>query len=134
MYAFEGCDNFPYWAIDNTYGITYTWDIMITVSATDAREKLYDLIEEVARSGKKIGITNKGETKAVLISPEELDSWIATAETLSDPELMESIRQGDRDLKEGRYSSLEEVEKELGLGDNNKNVSSKSFKKGDKRS
>lgn len=107
---------------------------MITVSATDAREKLYDLIEEVARSGKKIGITNKGETKAVLISPEELDSWIATAETLSDPELMESIRQGDKDLKAGRYSSLEEVEKELGLGDNTKDVSSKSSKSSHKRS
>lgn len=107
---------------------------MITISATDAREKLYDLIEEVARSGKRIGITNKGETKVVLVSPEELDAWQVTAETLADKELMKVIKEGDKDLKAGRYSSLEEVEKELGLLDNKGDVSSKPSKSGKKRS
>lgn len=106
---------------------------MQTISATDARQNFYDLLEEVA-AGKKIAITNKGETKAVLISQEELDSWIVTAETLSDPELMKAIRAGDKDMKAGRYTSLEEVEKELGLVDNEKDVSSKSSKPGKKRS
>ncbi|KKS12895.1 hypothetical protein A2617_00015 [Candidatus Daviesbacteria bacterium RIFOXYD1_FULL_41_10] len=106
---------------------------MITISATDARNNLYDLIEEVARSGKRIGITNKGETKVVLISPEELDAWQATAETLADKELMKAIRESDRDIKAGRYSSLEEVEKELGLSDNDKDVSSKFAEQGKKR-
>ncbi|MBU1031516.1 type II toxin-antitoxin system Phd/YefM family antitoxin [Patescibacteria group bacterium] len=107
---------------------------MITVSATDAREKLYDLIEEVARSGKRIGITNKGETKVVLVSPEELDAWQVTAETLADKELMKAIKEGDSDFRAGRYSSLEEVEKELGLLDNKGDVPSKPFKSGKKRS
>lgn len=106
---------------------------MITVSATRARNNLYDLIEEVSRSGKSIGITNKGETKAVLVNPEELRAWEVTMETLSDPELMEAIREGDKDIKAGRVYSLEEVEKELGLADNRKDVSGKSIKFSKKR-
>lgn len=106
---------------------------MTTVSATQAREKLYDLIEEVSRSGKSIGITNKGETKAVLVNPEELRAWEVTMETLSDPELMKAIREGDEDIKAGRVYSLEDVEKELGLADNKEDVSSKSVKFSKKR-
>lgn len=106
---------------------------MTTVSATHARDNLYDLIEEVARSGKSIGITNKGETKAVLVNPEELRAWEVTMETLSDPELMKAIREGDKDIKTGRVYSLEEVEKELGLADNEKDVPSKSAKFSKKR-
>lgn len=102
---------------------------MTTVSATTAREKLYDLIEEVARSGKKIGITNKGETKAILVNPEEIDALIATIETLSDPELMTAIKRGEKDIKAGRYYNWEEVKKELSL-----DVSGKAIKSNKKKS
>lgn len=102
--------------IDKAYGKTYNIN-MTTVSATYARSNLYDLIEEVSSSGKRVGITNKGETKAVLISQDELDSWLVTMETVSDPELMKAIRRGDRAIRAGKYTSLEEVAKELGLLD-----------------
>ena len=102
---------------------------MTTVSATIAREKLYDLIEEVAQSGKKIGITNKGETKAVLISPEELDAWTATIETLQDPEMVKVIYEGDKDIKAGRIYNWKDVKKTLGL-----DASDKTFKPGKKKS
>jgi len=85
---------------------------MITVSATTARNTLYDLLEE-ASSGKKIAITNKGETKAVLISAEELASWEATMEVMSDPKLVKSIKRGLDDIKHGRITPWEEVKKEL---------------------
>ena len=84
---------------------------MMTVSATTARANLYDLIDEVAASGKLVGITKKGETKAVLVSQEEWDAMMVTLETLSDPELMKQIRQSDKDMKAGRYVTLEELEK-----------------------
>ena len=85
---------------------------MITVSATTARNTLYDLLEE-ASSGKKIAITNKGETKAVLISAEELASWEATIDVMSDPELVKSIKRGLNDIKHGRVVPWEDVKKEL---------------------
>lgn len=87
---------------------------MITVSATTARNTLYDLLEE-ASSGKKIAITNKGETKAVLISAEELASWEATMEVISDKKLVMGIKKGLEDIKKGRIVSWEEVKRKAGL-------------------
>lgn len=87
---------------------------MITVSATTARNILYDLLEK-ASSGKKIAITNRGETKAVLISAEELASWEATLDVMSDSKLVKSIRRGLDDIKHGRVTPWEEVKKELNI-------------------
>lgn len=90
---------------------------MTTVSATQARANLYDLIDKVAISGKSVGITKKGETRAVLINPDELSGMIATIETLSDPELMAQIKESEEDIKAGRVYDWEDIKKELGLGD-----------------
>lgn len=88
---------------------------MITISVTNARSKLYDLIEEVSSSGKRVGITNKGETKAILIGAEELASWEATMDVMSDPKLMKSIKRGEEDIKTGRVISWEELKKKAGI-------------------
>ena len=88
---------------------------MTTISATTARTRLYDLIDEVAASGKRIGITKKGETKAVLISSDELASWEATMDVMSDTELVKGIKKGMEDIKKGRIISWEEVKRKAGL-------------------
>lgn len=88
---------------------------MTTVSATTARAHFYDLIDQVALSGKRVGITKKGESRVVLISQDDLDSLEATLDVMSDPELMEAIRQGDEDIKAGRVRDWEDIKKELGL-------------------
>ncbi len=88
---------------------------MTTVSATTACAKLYELIDEVSLSGKRIGITKKGETKAILISAEEYESWQETNEILADKALMRAIRQGEKDIKEGKVRDWEDVKKELGI-------------------
>lgn len=101
---------------------------MNTVSVTQARSNLYDLIDEVATSGKMVGITNKGETKAVLVSEEEWNAMKVTLETLSDSELMEQLKESEKDIKAGRIYDWEDVKKELGL-----DVSNKTNKEGKKR-
>lgn len=88
---------------------------MNTISVTNARANLYDLIEEVSASGKAVAITNKGETKAVLVSPEELASWEATMDVMSDPELVKGIKKGMEDIKKGRVISWEDLKKKAGL-------------------
>ena len=88
---------------------------MTTVSATTARAHFYDLIDEVAISGKRVGITNKGETKAILISPEEVASWEATLDVMSDSKLVRGIKKGMDDIKKGRVVPWEEVKKKAGL-------------------
>jgi len=66
---------------------------MSTFKATDARAKLYRLIDEAAASHEPIFITGK-RANAVLISE---DDWRAVQETLyllSIPGMRESIREG----------------------------------------
>ena len=66
---------------------------MPTVTATEARAKLYRLIDQAASSHEPIVITGK-RANAVLISE---DDWRAVQETLyllSIPGMRESIREG----------------------------------------
>ena len=103
---------------------------MTTISATQARAHLYDLIDQVALSGKRIGITEKGETNVVLISQDDLDSLEATLDVMSDPELMDQIRESDKDIEAGRVHDWEDVKRELHL---EKYVSDKTVQSGKKR-
>lgn len=80
-----------------------------TISATDARAKLYDLLEEVEKLSKRIVITSHGKTKAVLVNADELESLEETLEVLKDKRAMKSIEQSKRDIKAGRLYSFEEV-------------------------
>lgn len=66
---------------------------MDTISASDARARLYNLIDETAASHTPVTITGK-RNQAVLISAED---WSAIQETLyllSIPGMRESIRAG----------------------------------------
>ena len=60
--------------LDKTYGKAYGHS-MKTVSATYARAHFYDLIDEVSKAGTRVGITKKGEIKAVLVGAREYESW-----------------------------------------------------------
>jgi prevent-host-death family protein len=78
---------------------------MATFTATEARKRLYALVDDVAESHDPIQIVGK-RNSAVLISEED---WRAIQETLylsSIPEMRESIR-------EGLKTPVEECEEEL---------------------
>ena len=78
---------------------------MSTITATEARKRLYTLVDDVAESHDPIQIVGKRNT-AVLVSEED---WRAIQETLylsSIPEMRESIR-------EGLKTPVEECEEEL---------------------
>jgi prevent-host-death family protein len=66
---------------------------MTTISITEARAKLYKLVDQASAEGEPILITGK-RNNAVLISE---DDWRAVQETLyllSIPGMRESIREG----------------------------------------
>lgn len=56
-----------------------------------------------------------GEHKAhwITISSDEYESMKSTLEVLSDPELLEQIKESEEDYKAGRYKKLEDLIKEL---------------------
>lgn len=80
-----------------------------TISATDARAKLYDLLEEVDKLSKRVIITSHGKTKAVLVNAEELDGLEETLEILKDKAAMASIERSKKDIKAGRIYSFKQV-------------------------
>jgi len=78
---------------------------MTTLNATEARSKLYNLIDEASETHKPIVITGK-RGNAVLLAEEDWNSINETLFLLSVPGMRESI-------KEGMDASLEECSREL---------------------
>lgn len=66
---------------------------MTSLNATEARAKLYRLIDEVARSHEPIVITGR-RANAVLLSEDDWRSIQETLHFLSIPGMRESIRDG----------------------------------------
>ncbi len=78
---------------------------MTTLNATEARSKLYKLIDEAAQSHSPVVITGR-RGNAVLIAEED---WNAINETL----YLLSIQGMRESIREGMESSLDNCEKEL---------------------
>jgi len=94
--------------IDIAYGITYfhhRGENMTILNVTEARSKLYNLIDETAITHQPITIKGK-RSNAVLISEEDWNAITETLYLLSVPSMRESIKNG---LKE----SIESCSKEL---------------------
>jgi len=78
---------------------------MTILNATEARSKLYTLIDETTETHQPIVITGK-RGNAVLVSEEDWNSIAETLHLLSVPGMRES-------LKEGMKEDLSECSKEL---------------------
>ena len=86
-----------------------------TLSTSEARTKLYSIVEQVGKHGRSFTLTKGGKPMAVLVNPGEIESWLETIEVLSDRNLMKQLKESAEDTKAGRVYSLEEVKKSLGL-------------------
>ncbi|HXV64219.1 MAG TPA: type II toxin-antitoxin system Phd/YefM family antitoxin [Vicinamibacteria bacterium] len=83
---------------------------MKTLPLSEAKARLSQLIEEVASRDEVITITRNGRPAAVLLSPDEFESWKETIAVRSDAALMSEIRRGLQSLKRGgKLYSLEEL-------------------------
>ncbi len=103
-----------------------------TLPITKARQELTSLVENARKKLDEYVITVNGLPAAVIISAEEYESWKETLEIMSDPGLMEAIREGEKDIEEGRFYDWEDVKKELGL-EGKKHVQAKTHAKSKKR-
>lgn len=86
-----------------------------TLTASEARANLYDLLDEVRTYLKRFTITHRGKPDVVVMPAEDVVAMEETIEILSDKGLMRQIQQAKRDFAAGRYSTLEEAEQKLGL-------------------
>jgi antitoxin YefM len=83
---------------------------MKTLSLSEAKMKLSELIERVHSTDEEVVITKNGRPAAVLISPDEFESWKETIAIKSDSDLMTEIRKGIQALKkDSRLYTLQEL-------------------------
>ena len=83
---------------------------MKTLPLAEAKAKLSRLVDQVAATDEEILITRNGRPAAVLVSPDEYESWKETRAIQADPQLMAEIRRGLRQLRKGgKIYTLEEL-------------------------
>lgn len=72
---------------------------METLSLSEAKMKLSELIEKVQATDAEVVITKNGRPAAVLVSPDEFEGWRETFAIKSDEDLMTEIKKGISALK-----------------------------------
>ncbi len=84
---------------------------MNTIPVSEAKMKLSALVDSVKETDVEVVITKNGRPVAVLVSPDEFESWRETMRIRFDTDLMKEIRSGLESLKKGKASlyTLEEL-------------------------
>ncbi len=83
---------------------------MKTLSLSEAKMKLSELVENVYSTDEEVVITKNGRPSAVLVSPDEFDSWKETIRIKADADLMKEIKEGLTLLKKkSKLYTLEEL-------------------------
>ena len=83
---------------------------MKVLPLSEVKMKLSQLVEEVSSRDEEITITRNGKPVAVLVSPDEFDSWKETLAIRADAEFMAEIRRGLEDIRKKRkLYTLEEL-------------------------
>ena len=79
------------------------------ISTRKLRENLAGVIKDVKSSFDRYIISRRGEPEAVLMSVDDYEGWLETIEIMSDKKLMNDIRLAEKDIKEGKFYTFEEV-------------------------
>jgi antitoxin YefM len=84
---------------------------MKTLPLSEVKMKLSALVDEVEATDEEVVITRNGRPAAILMSPDEYESWKETIAVKSQPELMNEIRNGVQQLKDKkvRLYTIEEL-------------------------
>ena len=84
---------------------------MKILSLSEAKIKLSALVDQVHNSDQEVVITKNGRPVAVMVSPDEFESWKETVVIQANESLMNEVRAGLEQLKRrrARLYTLEEL-------------------------
>ncbi len=83
---------------------------MKVLPLSEVKMKLSQLVAEVSSLDEEIMITRNGKPVAIIVSPDEFDSWKETLAIRADTELMAEICRGLADIRKKRkLYTLEEL-------------------------
>jgi antitoxin YefM len=86
---------------------------METIPITEAKARIAELADRVARQHDHFTITRNGRADVMLISVAEYESMQETLDLLADDEALADLRQSREDFAAGDTFSLDEVRAEL---------------------
>lgn len=86
---------------------------METIPITEAKARIAELADRVAREHDHFTITRNGRADVMLISVAEYESMRETLDLLSDDEALVDLRQSREDFDAGDTFSMDEVRTEL---------------------
>jgi antitoxin YefM len=86
-----------------------------SIPITEARNRFTELPEELAkdRGQSALAVTRRGKPVLAVLPWELYESLVETLEILGDEELLAAFRQSVKDIRKGKISSLEAVERRL---------------------
>lgn len=79
---------------------------MKTLPLSEAKAQLSKLVAGIEKNSQEIIITKNGKPAAVLVSPDDFESYRETCEILANPELMRDIIKGIKDIKAGKAKTM----------------------------
>jgi antitoxin YefM len=80
-----------------------------TLTVTDAKARLSELVASVAETHEHVDITRNGEPAAVLMSYAELSALYETIAIMSDPGAVADIRDGETDIALGHTTPADDL-------------------------
>ncbi|MDP1625354.1 MAG: type II toxin-antitoxin system Phd/YefM family antitoxin [bacterium] len=79
-------------------------NVKTTISTTEARKRLFDIVDEVSSPAVVYTLTERGRPKAVIMSAEEYESWVETMEVMREfPNLDKDVRETRQAWKTGAW-------------------------------
>lgn len=83
-----------------------------TMSVTEARKRMFDLTERVQTPGVYFTLTERGRSRAVIMSAEEFTSWAETIDILTEfPDIKKDLARAEVEARRGETVSLEEIKR-----------------------
>jgi prevent-host-death family protein len=76
------------------------------LSLADVKNRLSEVIERLEREHGRVVVTKHGRPAVVMLSIEDLESLEETLEVISNPALLDAIREGERDVVTARTERL----------------------------
>jgi antitoxin YefM len=89
--------------------------VMKTVTVTEAKARLNELVDDAARMHEQVVITKHGHPSVVLVAADDLESLKETVYWLSRPDIHATVAEARDDIAARRTISTGELSAELGL-------------------
>jgi len=81
---------------------------MKTLTATEARSDLFNVIKKVVKGHRQFRVTSK-QGGVIVVSEDDYESLLETLALLSTPGVLKGIRKAKQEIKKGQTYSMKEV-------------------------